>query len=163
MAERRFYPLQALAEVAGVEFRSLGRLLGLSGSSWPVVRDRGATMDAAERYAVRLGLHPFSVWPEMADEAAARVSKPCVECGEPFIPTRKGHRFCSHNCRERRRMRKKYQSDPVWREQRLAGRRAYYEECADYEKAQEKRRYWENPEAHREARRARHRAARGAA
>jgi lambda repressor-like predicted transcriptional regulator len=63
----RRYPLEPLAAAAGVSVAALGRLLGVSGSTWKLARDRGVLERVADRYAVKLGLHPLEVWPEMFD------------------------------------------------------------------------------------------------
>lgn len=96
MSEQRRYPLEPLAAAIGEPFNALGRLLGLSGSSWTVVRDRGVTERTAERYAVKLGIHPYVVWPEMVAEAEVECA--WVECSVRFVPTRANHRCCSKAC-----------------------------------------------------------------
>lgn len=64
MTARR-YDLASLLEATGLSEAALGRLVGLSGSTLKNARERGLTMEAADRYAVRAGLHPFEVWVSM--------------------------------------------------------------------------------------------------
>jgi len=96
MGERR-YPLQALVDASGLGEDALRRRVGLSGTMLQRAREMGLTDKAADRYAVRVGLHPFEVWPEMVDHGIEDAAVECAErsCSERFIPTRKGHRFCS--------------------------------------------------------------------
>lgn len=56
------YPLQPLADAAGLSMPALGKRLGLKGSTWQEARDLGVGQKAADRYAVRVGLHPAMVW-----------------------------------------------------------------------------------------------------
>ena len=73
------YPIEPLAAAMGESPASLGRLLGLSGSSWKDARDNGLSEKRADRYAVRAGFHPYEIWPEMAErhitEAAAEEAR----------------------------------------------------------------------------------------
>jgi hypothetical protein len=127
--------------------------VGMSGSTQQDARCHGVTSRVAERLAIEAGLHPYNVWPDMADHDLIDTQIPCVECETPFTPTRKGHVYCTTKCRNRRhsreRMRRLYQTDPDHRARRLAGRRALYAECADYEKARQRRYYYSSGEADR--------------
>jgi hypothetical protein len=146
----RRYPLEPLVAASGLSEAALARSVGLSGSTLQQARLHGLREDAADRYAVRAGFVPVVVWPDFGQAI-------CPECSEPFVQSRRTHVMCSDNCRERRRMRLKYQSDPAWAEAKRAARRAYYQECADYERADARRRYWQDPDRARELRRQRHR------
>lgn len=66
----------------------------MSGQAWRNYRRYGLSEVSADRFAVRSGLHPFTVWPEMCDDVIrdetglsavqvvhAMVS--CLECGRP--------------------------------------------------------------------------------
>lgn len=64
----RRYPLDALAAAAGMSEAALGRAVGLSGSTLKKAREWGLVADAADRYAIRAGLHPAEVWPTWLDD-----------------------------------------------------------------------------------------------
>lgn len=115
----RRYPLEPLAAAMGVPLSSLGRLLGMSGSTWKQSRDDGVTELVADRLAVKAGLHPFVVWPEMVDHQ---------------VEDERARRRAVAAAAERRR----YHSDPVKRARKNAARRAYYEEYGEYERARER-------------------------
>jgi hypothetical protein len=112
MGSERRYPLEALVEASGLTEAALGRAVGLSGSTLGKARRHGLREDAADRYAVRAGLHPLEVWTDFGQV-------PCAECDGLFAPTRKGHRFCSRLCadrlRSRERYRRNYASSPEFR------------------------------------------------
>lgn len=65
----RRYQLQPLADVLGISLASLGRHLGVSGSTWKEYRDQGVTEKVGDRLAVRAGVAAYEVWPEMLDHA----------------------------------------------------------------------------------------------
>jgi lambda repressor-like predicted transcriptional regulator len=70
------YPLDALVEASGMTEAALARHVGLSGSTLRVARLKGLTMDAADRYAIRAGLHPLEVWPQLVEDLeAARLER----------------------------------------------------------------------------------------
>lgn len=69
------YPLAALVAASGLTEAQLARRVGLSGSTLKMARERGLVERSADRYAVRAGLHPFEVWPEMADEHLADLER----------------------------------------------------------------------------------------
>ncbi|HEU5085704.1 MAG TPA: hypothetical protein VFU14_20350 [Acidimicrobiales bacterium] len=129
------YPLAALIEATGRSEAELARMVGLSGSSLVAARERGLIESAAERYAVRAGLHPFNVWPEMADAAVADAAVACRGCGEPFVPVRRSHVFCDPACGRRfhAEVRRARSRDHYWRnrERILAQQAAYREECRE--------------------------------
>ena len=109
------YSLEPLAASLGVPLHSLGRRLGVSGSTWQEYRDQGVSERVADRLAVRLGVPTLSVWPEMTELAAAA----CAECSGSFIPNRKGHIYCSKRCRARvaqRAYHRRRRADPVFGE-----------------------------------------------
>lgn len=133
------YPLADLVRASGLSEAALARKVRLAGSTLKLARERGLTEAAADRYAVRAGLHPLEVWPEMVDEAY----RPCaaVGCERRFIPTRKGHVYCSRNCRDRVSERLRYHRDPAHAARKRAARRRYYQEVGQYERARERRKY----------------------
>lgn len=133
----RRYSLQALVERSGMSEAALARAVGLSGSTLKRAREEGFIESAADRYAVRAGLHPHEVWDHWLEGA----EQPCAaeDCASTFIPTRPGHRYCSRGCRDRVGERRRYRSNPVLAERRRASRRAYYAENGDYERARQRR------------------------
>ena len=130
------YPLEPLAEALGIERSALARRLGISGSTWKQYRDQGVTEKVADRLAVRAGLHPSEVWPEIVDEWISASSGVCPECGESFVKTRSSHRFCSDSCRrrpaQRRYYNRKYQTDPEFRQKEKDRASALYYESHAY-------------------------------
>lgn len=114
------YPVAPLAEAMGVSFNQAMMRLGVSGSTMQDYRARGVTEQVAERLATRAGLPAAYVWPELVDDRIADESVPCEECGGLFVPSRRGHRFCTPKCGQRKASRewarRKYQTDPVFRE-----------------------------------------------
>jgi hypothetical protein len=55
----------------------------------------------AERYARAAGRVDYEVWPELLEAVVAQVEATCPTCVEVFLPTRKGHVFCSSRCYRR--------------------------------------------------------------
>lgn len=117
----RRYPLRALVVASGLTEAALGRRVGLSGSTLKHVRVNGLAERSADRYAVRAGLHPFEVWPEMVEHHQADATVECAagDCSVRFIPTRKSHRYHSTTCFQREykreRYRTRYATDPEFR------------------------------------------------
>lgn len=62
------YPLQALLDATGLTLNQLRGRCPTSGRTYRLALDRGLLPDQADRWAVRCGLHPFEVWPEMLDD-----------------------------------------------------------------------------------------------
>ncbi len=71
------------------------RHLAISGGAYGAMRLHGLTLDQAERYAERAGLHPYEVWPLMRDDVIAATCEPppvrvvhalvtCLSCGRPL-------------------------------------------------------------------------------
>lgn len=154
----RRYSMEPLAAASGVPLPSLGRVLGVSGSTWQDARKHGVGERAADRYAVRLGLHVANVWPEMVDHAIEDASVPCEECGEPLLPTRAGHTFhgpCYARRASREWKRRKHASDETWRAAERERSRAYRQsagraialkqaayKAANAERLRERKRQW---------------------
>jgi hypothetical protein len=83
--------------------------LGVNGSREYQYRRDGVSDTVAERFALRVGLHPFTVWPEMADARIGELERACEDCGAKFIPYRASRdRYCSRDCGRRARQRKRY-------------------------------------------------------
>jgi biotin operon repressor len=72
----RWWPLQPLLETCRISAGSLAQQLGVSGSQLASAIERGLTDRQADEWAIRLGVHPMSVWGwawvEDADRAAGR-------------------------------------------------------------------------------------------
>jgi hypothetical protein len=125
IAAGRRYPLAALNTFDP-------RPLRLAGTTLIDYRCHGVLRRTADRLAARVGEHPYTVWPDMADHDIADLSVTCDECGQPFIPTRKGHRYCQRKCKDVAGQRLRRQTRPeVAEAARQASRRWYYE-CHDY-------------------------------
>ena len=137
------YPLQPLLDAAGITMSRLRDVVAIGGSTYANARRIGLTAEQADRYAVKLGLHPYEVWPEMADDAAKAASVTCPECERGFFPVRSSQVYCSKRCRQRLLQREwkrnRYQSDPQFAAAQRAARRAYYAECGEYERARQRR------------------------
>lgn len=134
------YSLDLLVEASGLTEAALGRRVGLSGSSLTKARKMGLIESAADRYACRCGLLPWLVWSDWLEDAQVE----CAErsCTVRFVPTRKGHLFCSKRCCVRKQMqefRARRAEDEAYLAMRRAEARAYYEECGDYVRARQRR------------------------
>jgi hypothetical protein len=70
---RRLYSLEPLADALGCTLGQLGRRLGVSGSTWQQYRSEGVSELVADRLAVKAGLHPALVWPELVEFAITEV------------------------------------------------------------------------------------------
>ncbi len=150
----RRYPFASLLEAVPWSEFELSRRIGLTGTSLRRAREHGFSESAADRYACRAGFVPWHIWPEWLDDIIADESIPCEECGTSFVPSRKGHGFCTRNCRARKRKRERYASDPEFAERTKAYQQAYYEECGDYVRSRVRLWREENPDRVRSGRRA---------
>lgn len=74
MTARRF-PFAALAAALGLSENQAIMRLSISGKSGQLYRHEGMSEKVADRMAVRAGLHPFEVWPEMANAAIEDVDR----------------------------------------------------------------------------------------
>lgn len=147
------YPFSALAEAIGESETQTFWLLRVNGARRAGILEHGIDIDQAERWALKLGLHPYEVWPQMAAEAAYAGTEPCKACGEPFVPTNRRHVYCSDTCKHRIASRRRRATDEG-RELNRLRRRAYYAECGDYVRAQSRAHYWADPERVRQRKRA---------
>jgi Bacterial regulatory proteins, gntR family len=72
----RWWPLQPLLAVCGLSAGSLGGELGVGGRQITIAAQRGLTDKQADEWAIRLGVHPMTVWGwawvDDADRAAGR-------------------------------------------------------------------------------------------
>lgn len=128
MSARR-YPLANLMAASGLTEAALARKVGLSGSTLKYVRENGLAEVSADRYAVRAGLHPHTVWPEMVGHVLDEVQVACAstDCGELFVPRdgRGQQRYCSARCRQRESTRR-YRATEGGAESARRVRRTYY-------------------------------------
>ncbi len=135
----RRYPLDALVEASGLSEAALGRRVGLSGSTLKQARAVGLTEVGADRYAVRAGLHPWTVWPDMEHDAIAAAAE------------------ADEQRRERVRQiardsaRKRYWEDPEIRQKRLENARRYRTENRSYVLDEQRRRRQRDLERRRQA------------
>lgn len=114
------FPLDALVEAAGCRSDlELARRIGMSGASLKDARRLGLNERAADRHAIRCGLHPVSVWPEYEFIPV----RECVMCGEPFVPAQVRQAYCSKRCRWRQ-TRRVVEQRPVVTHGRVASYRA---------------------------------------
>lgn len=141
----RRYPLQPLLELTGWTMNRVTQIAPCNGGEYRLRLADGVTERTAERIAVAAGYHALEVWPEMIEEAYSACA--AADCERRFIPTRKGHSYCSDRCRERVRMRLKYQTDEAHRAMKRAARTDFYNEVGHYERARERRKYHANAEA----------------
>lgn len=125
----RRYPFADLARAMGVTEAAACRHLNLAGSTAKEYRHRGVTARVADRLAAKAGLPVAAVWPSWVDDLIADQSRPCVECGQPFVPSRSGVRYCGPACSTRRASRewhrRRYQTDPDHRAAKIEAARAY--------------------------------------
>jgi hypothetical protein len=127
------WPVEALAAAVGGKSNLVRMIDG--GNVHRAYRD-GLTDRQADRWAVRCGLHPFEVWPDMLDAAIESVMVACPHCASPFLPVAKNHRFCSTPCRT-----EAHRRTPAGAAANRTRRRRGYAESAEYERARERRRY----------------------
>lgn len=136
------YPFAPLAAAMGESVSAAGRILGLSGSTRNEYRDRGVTERVADRLAVKAGLNPYEVWPEMVDDLIADAEVECArtDCTVRFVPTHHRARFCCRNCKDVDGLRRRRQRPEVAAAARRSAA-AYYAEHGDYVRAQRRRRW----------------------
>jgi hypothetical protein len=141
---RHRYSLHDLCVAAGITIGEAPRVLAFGGAEYARWRDEGMTREVAERKALKVGLPPYSVWPEMVDHDLGLL--PVCEadhCEERFVPAivsgPKRQRFCSARCRKRMRMRR-YRSKPGVPAQMAAYQRRYRTEVAELARRRAERR-----------------------
>lgn len=155
MAERR-YDIEPLLTLTGLTYSAIAR--GVNGEAYRSIRTRGLTPYKADQLAVRHGFHPSQVWPSWETDEWEELSQPCVECETRFIPTRKGMKFCTHDCghrhRERIKKRERYATDPEYAQRRRDQARAYYEEAQHASRVYRRAYYQANKDKERERQKA---------
>lgn len=121
------YSLEPLFEVMGMTPHAACTALGLSGTTEMLYRRDGVTEKVADRLAVKAGVHPYTLWPEMAEHALVEIKKACAECGSLFVPKQQRSRFCSSLCRRRvasrEYARRRYATDPEYRRRQIEARK----------------------------------------
>ena len=138
------YPFAPLAEAMGLSQHQAAIALGLSGSTQKDYRERGLTERVADRLAVKAGIDPYNVWPEMVDDLVASVERVCASdrCDNRFLPVRRDQVACSKRCgvrvRHLRRMHR-YRTDPSVAAARKAESARYYAECREYVRERQRR------------------------
>ena len=134
----RRYSITPLVEALRLEpGQSVARALNVGGTALTTMTICGLEERTAERLAVRAGLSPYDLWPEMLDQAIAEVERECAadDCTVTFLPPAKvpGKRYCSATCRRRVQRRAQYRQDPEFRERVKEQMRRYYRETRDYQ------------------------------
>lgn len=139
------YPLAPLIAASGLGSSACRRAVQASGSSWQRALELGASEEQADRWSVRLGLVPWLVWDNWAEDVQEGYYLKCAapDCDERFLRSGK-RKYCSPRCRHRR-----YRQQPGPRAVINARRRAFYREVAEYERARYRAFYQEHAEAER--------------
>lgn len=137
------YRIQRLLELVPLSPDQTRRVLGVSGTEWPVYIQSGVAAKTAERFAERMGLHPYEVWPELAKEHAALTARACARprCSVEFVPRRSNHKFCCERCQQNVAKaawkRRKYANNSEYRESQKEQARARYEAEREYIRRQQ--------------------------
>lgn len=160
------YPLQPLLDAAGMTLNDLRQVCPMGGSTYRRARTDGLSEEQADRYACRVGLVPWVIWPDWLDEL--RVECADEKCAERFVPRMRSQRFCSRACGNRHRTREALRvkrQDPAFREAERLRRQANYRQTREYEARRQRLLYATDPRfrEQKNAARARRRAERVAA
>lgn len=126
------YPWAALATAMGVSENQAVMTLGVNGRMGQLYRHQGMSERVAERLAVKAGFHPAEVWPEWLDHSIEAAKVECPVCLVMFLPSRRTHRVCSQNCRQKRWQNQRYAESPEFRAKRRADTAAYYADHGEY-------------------------------
>lgn len=123
------YPVEPLVAFSGLGLDEFRRRLSISGTTWVDVRENGVSPDRADRWAVKLGVDAYVVWPEMLDDVIQEASRECAapDCTETFVPAfpeRRKRLYCSRRCKSRISKRRS-RSTPEGRAKANAAREAY--------------------------------------
>lgn len=126
------YPLQPLLDMAGMTLNELRQVCPMNGPVYHNARTLGLTEAQADRWACKVGLVPWLIWPDWLDDALVECAEP--SCDVRFVPSRKTNIYCSRACmcrtKNREAQRRRYQTDPAFREAKKAANRGYYVEAA---------------------------------
>lgn len=138
----RRYSLEPFLGLTGWTMNQVTKVAPCNGSEYQLRRTEGVTERTADRLAVTVGLHPWTVWPEMADDVARDLERTCAAdgCDATFTPPERAPHalYCSPRCRQREKARR-YRSRPHGAAANRRHRRAYYEANRGYELAQKRR------------------------
>lgn len=139
MKERR-YDLTPFFDATGWTMTQVREIAPSNAGEHRLRRAEGVTERIADRLAVAAGLHPFLVWPDMAEHVIDDQRRECAadDCNTPFVPTA-GQRYCTPTCRQRVKMRR-YRATPDGAANNRRHRRNWYWECRDYDIAASARR-----------------------
>jgi len=68
----RFDPAPLVAAVGDLSIHEVQEVIGVNSRTWSRYRNGTGTisMDMADKYAVRLGMHPGEIWPEWWEVAS---------------------------------------------------------------------------------------------
>lgn len=66
---QRLFPIEPLLAAAKITVGQLARAVNANGSAVHQAALYGLTVSEADRWAIRLGHHPATVWPEWVDVA----------------------------------------------------------------------------------------------
>lgn len=135
----RRYPLEPLFALTGWSHNAIRALAPCAGPEYKRRQTEGVTELIADRLASTAGLHPFEVWPEMAEHAIEDISRTCEGCGITYPPHWKTQRYCRPQCAKNASERRKREADPNYVAKRNEARRRYYAEAGDYERARQRR------------------------
>lgn len=139
------YPVADLMALMPGTWDESRETLRISAKSFAAMKRWGFTFEQAERYAERAGFPAMVVWPEIVDELVERETKECAaaQCTERFDPSDPRRRYCSPRCRENAARaawaRRRYQSDPEFRERRKVAGREYKREVRARARARRER------------------------
>lgn len=133
-----------LAAAMGVSENQAGIILRVSGSTQQKYRSEGMSERVADSLAAKINKHPAEIWSEWLEHSERLASRPCEECGQRFIPhpNHPRQRWCSRRCRLNVWQRRKYATDPAFRQMKLTQARQHYSETADYRRRQMRDAYW---------------------
>lgn len=138
----RRYPLHPLLELTGWTMNRVTQIAPCNGTEYRLRLADGVTERTADRLAVAAGLHPWAVWPDMAEDVSSDLERTCGAdgCEATFTPhERAPHaRYCSQRCRQREKARR-YRAKPHGAETNRRHRRSYYEKNRGYELGQKRR------------------------
>lgn len=130
------YPVQDLLDLTGLSIGQVSRRLGISGAERARLLEIGFTDYMAEKAATSYGWHPFEVWPQLAEDRIEASMLECADerCGNRFVPSRKGQRFCTVKCGrrswDREAKRRRYAEDAEFAEAERERARAYRAQAA---------------------------------
>lgn len=137
--ERR-WPIQAFFDATGWTMKQSRKVSPCSGPEYHLRLSHGVTERVADTLATAAGMHPWSIWPEMADVATTDALEACAGCPDQFMPTHASQRYCCPRCRRAAAMRRQRATNPGLAERQRELRRRYYVENRDYELSYARRR-----------------------